>query len=478
VILNTIGAEDYGIYNVVAGVVTMFSFLSSSMAYASQRYFSFEIGRGDLEQLKKIFSLSFTIYVLIGLLVILLAETVGLWFVDNKLIIPSGRKFAALGIYQCAIFSFLMMMITTPFMATIIAHENMSIYAYISIAEVILKLISVYVLQLISADKLLVYGFLILIVGFINTGIYRFVCIKKYTECRFRFYWNFSLFKELSSYVGWNLFGSIASLFKNQGITILLNIFFTPVISAARSISLQMSSVVQNFALNFTTAMYPQIIKRYALNNHKEMLSLVYRSSRYTFYLIYLVSLPLLIQMPYVLNMWLKIVPEYTVLFARLSIIDILIEAVSIPVATAKQATGEIKIYQIILGITIFLNLPVSYVILRMGYPAYMVLVISIILTILAVAIRVFFLKTLRIFSIVHFLKRVYLPIGLVVVPSVILLILLSKVQTMTFFNFILFFLESVFGILLLIYIAGLTGDERQMVKSFIYRKIIKKRSL
>jgi O-antigen/teichoic acid export membrane protein len=470
-VLNILGAEDYGIYNVVAGVVAMSGFLGSSMATASQRYFAFEIGRKNFEQLKRLFSLNLTIYVLISLLVIVLAETVGLWFINNKLIIPPARRTAVLWVYQCALLSFLMTMITTPFMASIIAHENMNIYAYVSILEVILKLLVVYVLRLISVDKLLLYGILIFLVSCINTAVYRFICIAKYPECRFKFYWNYSLFKELSGYIGWNLFGSIAFILKNQGITILLNMFFTPMISAARSISLQLSGVVRHFVSNFTTAINPQIIKRYAANEYKETIALLYQSSRYTFFLVYIISLPVIIHMPAILNIWLKTVPEYTALFARLSIVDVMIESISIPVATVKQATGKIKTYQIVLGSVMFLNLPVSYIILWLGYPPYMVLVVAIVLIIAVGAVRLLFLKVLPAFSIIQFFKQVCFPISFVVLISAVPTILLSSVQEITVPNLLLFFVESVMITAVSAYIFGLKSDERSMIKNFIFKK-------
>jgi O-antigen/teichoic acid export membrane protein len=320
-------------------------------------------------------------------------------------------------------------------------------------------------------DKLLLYGILTFLVSCINTAVYRFICIAKYPECRFKFYWNYSLFKELSGYIGWNLFGHIALVSKNQGITILLNMFFTPVISAARGISLQLRSVVQNFASNFTMAIHPQIIKRYAANEYKETIALVYQSSRYTFFLIYVLSLPAIIHMPAILNIWLKTVPEYAVLFARLSIIDIAVESISIPVATAKQATGKIKIYQIVLGSTIFLNLPVSYIILWLGHKPYMVLVVAIVLTNVVVAIRLFFLKTLPAFSIIHFFKKVYFPISFVVLISAVPSFLLSVGREITVPSLLLFFVESVIITMASIYIFGLKSDERNIIKTFVFRK-------
>lgn len=264
VVLETLGAEDYGIYNVVAGVVTMFGFLSNSMAGASQRYLSFEIGRGDFERLKTIFSLSLTIFILIAVIIVLLAETVGLWFITNKLIIPSERRIVAYWVYQFSIISFVFTILTTPYMASIIAHEDMNIYAYVSIVEAMLKLGIVFVLNIIPFDKLQIYGILLCITTFINTAIYRIICTAKYKECQFKIYWNNILFKDIIGYTGWTLLGVLADIFKKQAITILLNQMFNPLVVAARSIAFTITGAVNSFFNQFMMALRPQIVKSYA----------------------------------------------------------------------------------------------------------------------------------------------------------------------------------------------------------------------
>jgi O-antigen/teichoic acid export membrane protein len=360
VVLNTLGAEDYGIYNVVAGVVTMFGFLSGSMATASQRYFAFELGREDYEQLQKTFSLSFLIYMLIAIVVLLLAETIGLWFVNNKLIIPQDRMGSARWIYQCSIISFIFTILTAPYMAAIIAHEDMNIYATVSIVEVVLKLGIVFLLSRIPIDKLQLYGTLLCVVTIINTGIYRGVCKGKYQECRFQFYWNKALFKELISFTGLNLFGTIAWVFKNQILTILLNQFFSPLVVAARGIASTVNSAVASFSQNFSSALRPQIIKSYATDHKTELMLLVSFGSKITYFLMYLFILPLILELPAVFSLWIKNVPEYAVVFTRLILIDALIESISYPIASLLQATGKIRLYQSLAGGFMLLNLPVS----------------------------------------------------------------------------------------------------------------------
>jgi O-antigen/teichoic acid export membrane protein len=357
VVLETLGAEDYGIYNVVAGVVAMFGFLSSSMANASQRYFAYEIGRKDFEQLKKVFSLNITIYALIGILVLIMAKTAGLWFVNNKLVIPPDRISAARLIYQFSIISFLCSIIVSPFMADIIAHEDMNIYAYISIAEVVLKLGVIFVLRIIPFDKLQLYGLLLSILAFVNMIIYTAICKVKYQECKFRFYWDKTLFKEIAGFLGWNLFGSIAGIAKNQGINILLNLFFGPLINAARSISIQVDNAVKSFSQNFIQAVRPQITKEYAAGNYDEMNNLVFRSAKLSFFLVLLFFMPLLFEMSYIMKIWLKNPPPYTAIFLTLTLIDTLFESVSYPIMYIAQATGKIKLYQSVVSGVLLLNL-------------------------------------------------------------------------------------------------------------------------
>lgn len=261
VVLNTLGAEDYGIYNVVAGVVTMFGFLSGAMASSSQRFFSFDLGKNDVEHLKITFSVTFQIYILIAGIVIIIAETVGIWFVNTKLVIPTERMAVANWIFQAAMVSFLLSLITTPYMASIIAHENMAVYAYVSIVEACMKLGIVFALKIIPYDKLIVYSLLIMTVGIVNTLIYIFYCRNNYDECKLHFVKDGSLLKEIISYSGWNLFGNIAGMIKNQGISILLNLHYGAIINAARGIASQVNSTVSSFAQNFSTELRLQIIK-------------------------------------------------------------------------------------------------------------------------------------------------------------------------------------------------------------------------
>lgn len=437
VVLNVLGAEDYGIYNVVAGVVTMLGFLSGAMATASQRYFSFDLGKGDTEHLRTTFSVTLQIYLLIAAAVIVLAETAGLWFVKSRLVIPPERTAAANVIYQAAAVSFLLTLMTTPYMACIIARENMNVYAYASIAEAVLKLAAVFVLRVLPFDKLALYGILLAAVALVNTGIYRLYCRRNYAECRFRPVRDRRLFREIVGYSGWNLFGSLVGVFKNQMTDILLNIFFTPVVNAARAVASQVNGAVVSFSANFSTAVRPQIIKSYASEQKDECISLVFYGCKITFFLMYVFSLPLVLEMDFVLGLWLKNPPPLAAVFTRLALIDAVIDSISYPIMTLAQATGKIRLYQGVVGGILLLNLPVSYAVLKRGAPPFSVMAVAVCITLLAFIVRLLIVKHLTEFSLRAFARRVVLPVmkaSLCSAAVPVLLKMLIKNTTVEFF--------------------------------------------
>jgi O-antigen/teichoic acid export membrane protein len=474
-VLETLGVEDYGIYNVVAGVVTMFGFLSISMANATQRYLSFEIGRRDFEQLKKIFSLSITIYVLIAVMVLLLAETAGLWFVNNKLVISPERKNAAIWVYQFAIVSFLFTILTAPYMAAIIAYEDMNIYAYVSIMEAVLKLGIVFILQTILWDKLKLYGILLCIVTIINTAIYRMICRIKYQVCRFRFYWDTELFKDFASYTGWNLVVLLADMFKKQGVSILLNQLFNPVVVAARSIAFSVNGAVSSFFSQFNTALRPSIIKSYAAGEHEKMLFLVFLGTKGNFFLMYLFTLPIVIEMNIVLTLWLKNPPEYAVIFTQLMLIDVLVDSMNFPICTAAGATGKIKIFYLVSSIICVLNFPLSWVMLRLGVPVYSIFIIAICLTSITLIARLTVLRRLISLSIFRFFREVLAPIFLVAVLSAVLPVIISWMVPESFTRLCLVTAISTISLSCCMYFIGFNTTERQKIKTLVLNRVVKK---
>lgn len=461
VVLNTLGVVDYGIYNVVGGVVSMFAFLSATMASASQRFFSFELGRNNQEQLKKTFSMTITIYAMVAIVILILAETVGLWFLNTKMTIPADRIDAARWIYQFSILSFMMTMFTIPYNASIIAHEEMKVYAYVSIIEVGLKLLIVYLLVLFSFDKLKLYAVLMFLVTTIVTFIYRTYCTRKFSECRFSFYWNKPLFKQIVSYSGWNLFGALAGMSNNQGINIMLNVFFGPIVNTARGIAYQVSSSVNQFVQNFVTATNPQIIKYYADDNKEQMLALVFRSSKFAFILLFILSMPILLETNFVFTLWLKDVPEYVVLFTRLVIICALIDSLSFPLMTTAQATGRIKKYQSITGSIMLLNLPVSYIFLKIGYPPVTVFYIAIVNSCVCLLIRLYLLRSMVGLQVKRYLANVILPLSIVILTSYIIPLFLKSEMNEGIIKFIVVAIAGLICSVACIFLFGLSAEER-----------------
>jgi O-antigen/teichoic acid export membrane protein len=472
VVLNTLGVVDYGIYNVVAGVVTMFSFLSGSMASASQRYFSFEIGRGDFEQLKKTFAISLLIYGLIALAALVVLESAGLWFIHDKLVIPAGRFEAAQWVYQASVVSFLFTILITPYMSVIIAHEDMNLYAYVSIVDAVIKLLIVFILNFIAWDKLKLYGILMCAASVVTSAIYFTICSLKYRECVPRFYWNRALFKEITSYTGWNLFGASVGVFKVQIVNIALNQFFNPVVIAARGIAASATSAANSFAQSFSTAMRPQIIKTYATGRKDEMLRIVFNGAKGTYFLMYFFTLPLLLETPILLDLWLKNPPEHASLFTRLSLIDVLVESASYTIMAAAQATGRIKLYQSVVGGILLLNFPVSWIALSMGAPAYSVMVVAIGMAVLASIARQWILKRLIDYSITRFFAKVVVPIAIVSLLSAIVPLLLKHVIGYGFPRLCAVAVASVISVGACVFSFGIDTSERQKIKAFLRKKM------
>lgn len=472
VVLANLGVTDFGIYNVVGGVVAMFSLLSNSMATATNRFLSYDLGQGNFIQLRKTFNLSIVAYLFISFFLIILAETVGAWFVSNKLVIPEARMNTAFVVYQFAIVSFIFTICSIPCTAMIIAHENMSVYAYVSIFDVILKLIIAFLIKYSSVDKLALYGFLMTVSTFAASLYYWCYCYVKYKESHLLLFWDKKKFFQLFSFAGWNLFGATSSLVKGQGINILLNMFFGPVVNAARAIAMQVNNSVCTFAQNFFTAVQPQIIKNYANGENEKMLLLMYRSGKMTFCLMLLVVIPLFFEMPTILDLWLKEVPENTVIFSRLVLIESLIESMSYPIGTALNATGRIKIYQIVVGSIQIMNLPFGFIALYCGAQAYAVMILSIVISIGAFVARLFILKGNMSFSISSYFKSVILfSFIMSVIASVIPCIEIYMISHGAG-RLVLTFFSSCMIIILFFWFKGLNKQEREILLSTIKQKM------
>lgn len=466
VVLNTLGVEDYGIYNVVGGVVAMFGFINSSMSSATQRYITFALGKGDFGNLQKVFSTALQIHVLISVLIIILGETIGLWFMYEKMQIPAARMDAAFWVLQCSIVSTVIMILSVPYNADIIAHEKMSAFAYISIVEAILKLVIVYMLVVSPFDKLIFYAFLILIVQVLIRFCYSLYCNKHFKESKYRRTWDKHLFKEMTGFAGWSMFGNLSAVLFGQGLNMLLNVFFGPVVNAARAVAVQVQNAIQQFVGNFQMALNPQITKTYAKGEMNEMHNLMYRSAKFSFYLLFLLSLPVLFETNFILTLWLKTVPENTVTFLRIMICTSLIYTIANPMIIANQATGKVRKYQAVCGTILLMILPISYIFLKLGCPAYSVFIVHFFVESITQVARMIMLRPLIGIRLRDYFVNVYSRVFIVVLLSIIIPFIIYQNMDDTILRFFVMCIVSVSSVSIVTYTIGLTQNERGFVQS------------
>ena len=475
VVLDVLGLEDYGIYNVVGGVVAMMGVLNGAMSVSTQRYLTFELGRQDYIRLKQTFSMCLTIYVLFAVILLLLAETVGIWFFNTQLNIPSERMIAAKYVYQFSIFSAIITLLCSPYNAAIIAHEKMGVYAYASMIEVTLKLLAAYLLTRIVFDKLIIYGLAILVISIIMMSIYYCYCIRNFKECHYRFFWDKNLFAQLLSYSGWNLFGSVSSLVKGQGLNVLLSMFFNPAVNASRGIAYQVNGAVSQFFSNFYMAVRPQITKYYAQNDMENMFKLIFRSSKYSFYLILLISLPIIIETPFMIHWWLGQLPEYVVIFIRLIILITAVDAMATPLMTAAHATGKIKLYQSLVGTLTLLNIPISYCSLKYGdCSPVVVFIISLCISVISLFVRLWIIYRLMQFPVKLYIRTILIRSMVVAGGALVIPLFVYSYFDVSFSRFCAIVFLSIFSSLFFIYVWGLDKSEKHFFIQFIRKKIKK----
>ena len=461
VILQTLGVEDYGISSVVGGVISMFTFINAAMVSSTQRYLNFELVRGDANQLRSVFSTSLQIHALIALAIIVLSETVGLWFLNEKLVIPEARMTAAMWVYQCSILSCAVSIMSTPYNAVIVAHEKMSAFAYISILDVSLKLLVVYLLVVLPFDKLIILAILNLLVQLFIRYIYTLYCHRHFPESYFQFRFNKTLFKEMFGFAGWSFWGNLAAILYTQGLNMMLNIFFGPIVNAARGIAVQVQSAVQQFVGGFQTALNPQITKNYASNNLPQMHSLMFRSARFSFLLLFFLSLPVLMETNFILTLWLKTVPDDAVIFTQIMICISLIYTTANPCIIANQATGKVKIYQMVVGGILLLILPISYVVLKLGAPAYSVFIVHFCIESLAQFSRMYMLRKLIHLPLWQYMKNIYIPIVSTVVIAIILPLVVRMQVAEGWLRFLAVGFTCVLSVGASSYFIGFTKQER-----------------
>lgn len=464
VTLAALGVEDYGIYNVVGGVVAMFSVLSGSLSAAISRFITFELGRGDRERLKTVFSTSVNIQIGLALIIMVLAEIGGVWFLNCKMNIAPERLTAANWVLQCSILTFMVNLISVPYNAAIIAHERMSAFAYISILEAVLKLLVVYLLYVTLQDRLIVYAILLCSVAIVLRLIYGFYCKRHFEECTSHFVYDKSVLKSMGSFAGWNFIGSSSALFRDQGVNIVINLFCGAAVNAARGISFQVNGAVYAFVNNFMTAINPQITKSYASGDYDYMMRLIYKGARFSYYMLLLLSLPIILEANVILTIWLKDVPEHTTLFVQLILLFGMEESISNPLVTAMLATGNIKKYQIIVGGLQMMNFPVSYVLLKFGLFPEVTIVAAIVIGQCCLAARLYLLRGMVRLSSIAFMKQVYVNIIAVSLGAMSVPLLLHCVVGEGWLRFVSVIFVSLLSTLASIYFVGFNKKERIFV--------------
>lgn len=466
-VLNALGSTDYGIFNLVAGVIAMLAFLNTAMATSTQRYLSFHQGRNEPRMLKKIFTNSLILHLFIGIIIVTGLEIAGVFLFNGFLNIPANRMESARMIYHFMAGSIFFSIAVVPFIASLNAHENMIWIALVSIIEVLLKLGVALVLLNSQNDKLLLYGLLTALISLLVLIIHMIYCLKNYRECTLDKFWivDKSLIKELTSFAGWNLFGSLCTLGRVEGFAILLNLFFGTVINAAYGIANQVAGQLSFLSVTMLQALNPQIMKSEGADNRDRMLRLSMIASKFSFFLIAVISIPIIFEMNSILKFWLKNVPEFTVVFCRLILIGTMINQLTIGLQSALQATGNIKFYQIVVGSLIICNLPIAYFLLKLGYPAYSALISYIVIEILACSFRVYFLKKVGGLSISEYFAKVILREIIPIISSIFICYLITSNYSGSY-RFLFTMVSSSIIFISSVYFVGLCDDEKEIINN------------
>jgi O-antigen/teichoic acid export membrane protein len=472
VVLIYLGVEDFGIYNVVGGVIVLLGFLHNALTNASQRFLTFELGRNDSAQLKKTFSLIMTSQFIMSLVIFVLAETIGLWFVNTQLNIAEDRMTAVNWVFQFSVFTFMITLLRVPYNAMVVAYEEMSFFAVVSIIETGLKLGVVFLLPVIPIDKLSLYAGLMFMVPLLSTGMYKAYCNKKFESSKYEFQWDKKLFLQLTSFSGWSMVGATANIGALQGGNILLNVFAGVVANASFGIATQVSTAVSTFSSNLLIAFNPQIIKNFSKGDKPSTFKLILRASTYSSYLVLLIAIPFLLNTEIILSLWLKDVPQYAVVFCQLMIIYQMIDVIQGPLVTLISATGKIKVYHLWLSALLILNIPISWYLLKIGWEPYWVLLVRVGLNFISAIIRTIYTGYFVNFPSWSYATTVIFKFFIVAVPAFGISILIKSYFNADILGFIFTSSVSVIITSLIIYLIGINKNERLLINSFLVKFI------
>ena len=473
VLLDKLGIEDYGIYGLVGSFITIFSFISGPMIAATQRFLNYSFGKKDEIETQKVFNASLIIHISIALFVIILAETIGLYFLENKMVIPTNRSEAAFWVYQYAVISTVFLVITYPYNAAIIAHEKMDIFAYVSILDTILRLTVVYLLTFSPGNELTFYALLTMVVQIIIAAIYFIYCKLHFPETHFKInHIEWSLYKRIISFSGWNLLGNIANVCLTQGTNILLNLFFGPTLNTPKGLATQVQGAINQLCTNFQTAQNPQIVKSYAIGELAYMKNLIFRSSRISFYLTFILALPILMKTEFILSIWLKEIPAFTIPFIQYTMLFSIIQSLASPLLTGSMATGDVKRIMSVIAIFFWSIIPLGYMALYLGGSPTSIFAIQLALFIIAHYMRIRIVGKQLEFSIQEYWHRVLNSICCITFISTFISLLLRKyMENGLITNLVYLFIIEMF-LLTCIWFIGLQKDEKNAIVTFIKLKL------
>lgn len=477
IVLQTLGVKDYGTYNVVGGVVSMFSIVSSSLSTSISRFITFELGRENKERLNKVFSTAINVQLLLSVIVIVLMEVVGVWFLNTQMNIPEGRMGAANWVFQLSIVSFILGLLMVPYNASIIAHEDMGVFAYMTLLDAVLKLVIVYVLYITPFDKLITYALLLFGVSLLMRSIYAIYCKRHYEECTYHFVHDKPLLKEMTSFAGWNFLGNGSWILNNQGVNILINIFFGVTLNAARGIASQVDNMVQNFVRNFMTALNPQITKSYAAGNLDYMHKLVFAGAKYSAFMMLFFVIPICLEADLILHLWLgDVVPDYAPIFVRLTLLSSMCVILGNTLITAVFATGKIRNYELVMGLMALSNFPITWIAFKMGASPVAAYVVYFFVYFVMIFVRLYMVKELIHMSALTYVKEVFLRVAIVGLLSLSLPLLITYLEEDSVLRLVEVCAVSALGTIGSVLLFGMKHDEKKLVFSYIRNKFIKSR--
>lgn len=472
-IIQRLGVSDYGIFNVVGGFVSMFTILSGALSAAISRFITYELGKGNIEKLRLIFCTGVNIQLLMSLVIIVIGEPVGIWFLNSQMNIPEGRMLAANWVFQFSLLAFVLNIISVPYNAEIIAHEKMSAYAWISILDISLKCFIVYLLAWAPYDKLISYAVLYAAEALLIRILYGSYCQHAFQECKYHFIFDKKIFKSMLSFAGWNFLGSSAGILNTQGVNLLINIFFGVTVNAARGIAVQVNSAVNQFVNSFTTAVNPQITKSYAAGNLDYVYKLICYSAKYSSFLLLYIAVPIILEAPTILKLWLGIVPDYAVIFTQLTVFSSFADFVlGNSMVTAIFASGKIRNYQITVSVIGGLVFPLTWIAYYLGMPPYATYIIYIIMYCIVVYVRVYYTKELVGMSPRLYWNKVMTRVLPVMILSFLLPIPLLSIMNSGLIRIIMVTIISGITTTIVVAVLGLSSHERSKFYQIAINKI------